>query len=48
MTSVVGRSVRIKRKPDGKVVVERKTTMFLKNRKLKADRAAKAWKARGK
>jgi hypothetical protein len=43
MTALLGRSIRLKKKPSGKVVVERKTTMFLKNKKLKADRAAKAW-----
>lgn len=44
MTSRVGRTVSIKRKDNGKVVVERKTSMFLKAKKLKADRAEKAWR----
>jgi hypothetical protein len=44
MTSRVGRTVSIKRKDNGKVVVERKTSMFLKSKKLKADRAEKAWR----
>ena len=48
MTSRVGRTVSIKRKDNGKVIVERRTSMFLKAKKLKADRAEKAWKALSK
>jgi hypothetical protein len=44
MTSRVGRTISIKRKDNGKVVVERRTSMFLKSKKLKADRAEKAWR----
>jgi len=44
MTSRVGRTISIKRKDNGRVVVERRSTMFLKAKKLKADRAEKAWR----
>jgi hypothetical protein len=44
MTSLIGRQVSIKRGPDGKAKLVRKSSYVAKNRKLKIDREVRAWK----
>jgi hypothetical protein len=44
MTSLIGRQVSIKRGPDGKAKLVRKSSYMGKKKKLKVDRLVRAWK----
>lgn len=48
MTSLVGRTVRIKPKKGGGTKIVRVNTYKAKNRKIAAERAAKAWGKKSK
>jgi hypothetical protein len=46
VTSLIGRQVSIKRGPDGKAKLVRKSSYVAKNRKLKIDREVRAWSSK--
>jgi hypothetical protein len=48
VTSLIGRQVSIKRGPDGKAKLVRRSSYMSKKKKLKDDRLVRAWQKRSK